>query len=226
MTTPRVAVGLDLQAPVLRRAGATRRSSVGVGVAPGLPAGLPAARLPVEAVAPTATAADRRSTSARRPARPRPVSPADRRAGPVDRSPSSRRPAARPARSSWPSSPHRGLLANANAVVDVDGLRPARTACFAVLPMFHVYGLTTCLMTGVYSAAEMIAEHAVQRPTTTLDLLRRDRPTVFPLVPAICDAISDRLRSRTRRDGRDGAAVGPGLRLCVSGRRPPARRRP
>jgi long-chain acyl-CoA synthetase len=80
-----------------------------------------------------------------------------------------------------------------------------------------VYGLTTCLMNGVYSAATMILSTRFNADET-LELLREHQPTIFPLVPAICDAISDRLE-RQNRDG-DGSPSLSGLRLCLSGAAP------
>ena len=41
---------------------------------------------------------------------------------------------------------HRGLLANTTQVATLMGCRPGQERVLAVLPMFHVYGLTTCLM--------------------------------------------------------------------------------
>ena len=58
----------------------------------------------------------------------------------------------------------------------------------------------------------------------TLDLLREHRPTIFPLVPAICDAISDQLE-RQNRDG-DGFSSTVGPAALPERHRAPARRRP
>jgi long-chain acyl-CoA synthetase len=112
---------------------------------------------------------------------------------------------------------HRSLLANTTQVATLMGCRPGQERVLAVLPMFHVYGLTTCMMSGVYSAATMILSTRFNADET-LELLREHRPTIFPLVPAICDAISDRLE-RENRVG-DGFSSLSDLRLCLSGAAP------
>ena len=82
---------------------------------------------------------------------------------------------------------HRSLLANATQATTLMGCRPGQERIMAVLPMFHVYGLTTCLTGGIYSAATLILATRVQAGPA-LELLREHKPTIFPLVPAICDA--------------------------------------
>jgi long-chain acyl-CoA synthetase len=111
---------------------------------------------------------------------------------------------------------HRSLLANATQATALMGCRPGQDRIMAVLPMFHVYGLTTCLTAGIYSAATLILATRFQAGPA-LELLREHKPTIFPLVPAICDALSNELE----RDA-DGAAPPPleGLRLCLSGAAP------
>lgn len=110
---------------------------------------------------------------------------------------------------------HRSLLANAVQISTWMGCRPAQERILAVLPMFHVYGLTTCLVTGIYTAATLILSTRFQA-NQTLDLLREHKPTVFPLVPAICDAISDRVEA----DEDKTETTIEGLRLCMSGAAP------
>ncbi len=107
---------------------------------------------------------------------------------------------------------HRNLLANATQVAVWIAAREGQERVLTVLPMFHVYGLTTGLISPVFCAATvrlMTRFHPVQ----TLDWLERERATVFPMVPAICETLN---REMTRR-ARPPAALA--LR-CISGAAP------
>jgi long-chain acyl-CoA synthetase len=113
---------------------------------------------------------------------------------------------------------HRGLLANALQVTAVMACRPGQERFMAALPMFHVYGLTTCLITPIFSAAQMVLMtrfHADE----VLDLLRRERITVFPLVPAICSAVCDEIDKQQKRQQHKPAPL-DSIRLCISGAAP------
>ncbi|MDP9174102.1 MAG: AMP-binding protein [Planctomycetota bacterium] len=109
---------------------------------------------------------------------------------------------------------HRNLLANAMQVSACMACRPGQDRILALLPMFHVYSLTTCLICGVMSAAEMILLTRFNADKT-LETIRQNSPTIFPIVPAICDALSDRIEAL-------GLTEKPlsGLRLCFSGAAP------
>src|SRR5439155_12500058 len=108
---------------------------------------------------------------------------------------------------------HRNLIANAAQVAVWMGSRMGQERHLAVLPMFHVYGLTTCLVTAVYTAASMILATRFA-PRETVELIRKHRPTLLLLVPAICHAISGVLEDE------ENAGKFDGVRLCVSGAAP------
>jgi long-chain acyl-CoA synthetase len=108
---------------------------------------------------------------------------------------------------------HQSLIANAMQVSLWMGNRYAQESILSVLPMFHVYGLTTCLLSGVFSASRLVLLTRFSAPET-LETLRRGRPTVFPLVPAICNALSNALEKEEEPRPLDG------LRLCISGAAP------
>jgi long-chain acyl-CoA synthetase len=108
---------------------------------------------------------------------------------------------------------HRNLLANATQVANFMGGREGQERVLAVLPMFHIYGLMTGLLHPVLSASTVILVTRFEA-AQTLDVLVRDRPTIFPLVPAICDALSNEIQ---RRDPRPKIT---GLRICISGAAP------
>ena len=108
---------------------------------------------------------------------------------------------------------HRNLLANAAQVAVWMGARDGQERVLTVLPMFHVYGLTMGLMNPLYCAASIILQTRFDA-AQTLEVLERERPTVLPLVPAICDALSDEIERRER------PLAWRGLRACISGAAP------
>ena len=88
-----------------------------------------------------------------------------------------------------------------------------------MLPMFHVYGLTLCLVSSIFTASTIILMTRFSAEEM-LGLIRRHKPTICPIVPAICDALSD-LLERENEPG-SGESI-EGLRLCVSGAVPLSR---
>jgi long-chain acyl-CoA synthetase len=113
---------------------------------------------------------------------------------------------------------HRSLLANMTQVSAWMNCRCGQERFLAVLPMFHVFGLTTCLLTPVYNASSMIlmTRFAARE---ALDLVRRERASVFPLVPAICAGLCDELARQEKKDQRKPPPL-DSVRLCVSGAAP------
>jgi long-chain acyl-CoA synthetase len=112
---------------------------------------------------------------------------------------------------------HRNLLSNAMQVQACMASRPGQDRILAVLPMFHAYGLTTCLTAGIFGASELILLTRFDA-AAALAAVREHSPTIFPLVPAICDALCDEIESR-------GISDKPlkGVRLCLSGAAPISR---
>jgi long-chain acyl-CoA synthetase len=108
---------------------------------------------------------------------------------------------------------HRNLLANAAQVAVWISSRIGQERHLGVLPMFHVYGLTTGLLAAVYTAASIVMATRFA-PRETIDLIRRHKPTLLLLVPAICHAVSEVL------DREEDKEKFSGVRLCVSGAAP------
>src|ERR1700742_1056527 len=86
---------------------------------------------------------------------------------------------------------HANLLANAYQTAAWDpGYVPGQDVTLAVLPMFHVFGLTLCLTTTM-----LIGGTIVLVPKFDLDLvlsdIRRWKPTILPGVPPIYQQIAD-----------------------------------
>jgi long-chain acyl-CoA synthetase len=104
---------------------------------------------------------------------------------------------------------HRNLVANAymNRLWDSQA-RAGEEVCLAVLPLFHVYGLTVCM-----NATMLVGGTLVLLPRFDLDLLfeaiDRWKPTMFPGVPPLYKAISDSPKAASRDLG--------SIRVCVSG---------
>jgi long-chain acyl-CoA synthetase len=111
---------------------------------------------------------------------------------------------------------HRNLLSNAAQISAWMAVQQGQDRILAVLPLFHVYGLTLNLICGIYMACSMVLVTRFHCEET-LDLIRRHHPTIFPLVPAICDAISDQLENDLDHAAADSL---DGLRLCISGSAP------
>lgn len=104
---------------------------------------------------------------------------------------------------------HYNLVANACQTAAWDPTaRPGREVFIAVLPLFHVFGLTTCLTMPVMlgSTVVLIPKFDVD---LVLDAIRRWRPTVFPGVPTIYHQIA---ASPKARSGKLNT-----IRICISG---------
>jgi long-chain acyl-CoA synthetase len=104
---------------------------------------------------------------------------------------------------------HRNLVANGHQAAAWDPrMERGKETVLAVLPMFHVYGLTMCLIVNV-----LVAGTLVLIPTFDLGLvfaaIDKWKPTVFPGVPPMYDQIV-RSRRTPRHDLRS-------IRTCVSG---------
>ena len=107
------------------------------------------------------------------------------------------------------------MLSHANLVANAYQMRlwlPEATSgeevTLTVLPLFHVYGLTLCLLTTV-----LLAGRLVLLPRFDVDgvlaAVKRERPTLLPGVPPIYQAIVDALRAK-RQDLSS-------IRVCISG---------
>jgi long-chain acyl-CoA synthetase len=112
---------------------------------------------------------------------------------------------------------HRNFVSNATQVSAWMNGRLGQERFLAVLPMFHVYGLTIGLVTGTYLAAQIIMATRFGA-AETLELIRRYKPTIFPLVPAMCDALCDELEKEAKEN--DTSPRIEGLRVCISGAAP------
>ncbi|MGI6877624.1 long-chain-fatty-acid--CoA ligase [Microbacterium sp. gxy059] len=103
---------------------------------------------------------------------------------------------------------HRNLLANAaqaRAWTPEVG-RGEGTVVYAVLPMFHAYGLTLCLTFAMSQAARLVLFPKFD-PDMVLAAAKRHPATVLPLVPPI----AERLLARAKEKGVSLAGTGIGV---------------
>ncbi|MDR7555276.1 MAG: long-chain fatty acid--CoA ligase [Armatimonadota bacterium] len=109
---------------------------------------------------------------------------------------------------------HRNLVANAlQARAWLPDLREGAERILAVVPFFHVFGLTVCLNVAVALAATTIVLlMRLFEAKTVVEAMARYRPTIFPGVPAMYLAITQ-MRGVERYDLRS-------IRACVSGAAP------
>jgi len=110
---------------------------------------------------------------------------------------------------------HFNLVANAyqTAAWDPTGELDGGTV-LAVLPLFHVFGLTLCLTTPVLMAGTIVLLPKFD-VDMTLKAIRRWRPAIFPGVPPIYQQIAESPRARSSHLN--------SIRVCISGAMPLSR---
>jgi long-chain acyl-CoA synthetase len=106
---------------------------------------------------------------------------------------------------------HANLAANCRQVQRwFADTKPGEERLLAVLPLFHVFALTSAMNAGLSWGAEIVLLPRFA-PPHLLAALRRRRPTLFPGVPTLFKAILDHGAT-----ARDLASV----RICISGGAP------
>ena len=107
---------------------------------------------------------------------------------------------------------HRNLLANAaQARAWVPEIERGTSVVYAVLPMFHAYGLTLCLTFAMSMGARLVLFPKFD-PELVLKVVRKRPPTFLPAVPPIYDRLT-----------KAAAAAGVplrGIRIAISGAMP------
>jgi long-chain acyl-CoA synthetase len=92
---------------------------------------------------------------------------------------------------------HRNLVANALQMRAWSGGEDGTEGVLAVLPFFHAYGLSACLLTGLAMGAT-VHLHPRFEPKAVLDVLERYRVQLMPAVPAMLTALNRWLRVQPR----------------------------
>ena len=112
--------------------------------------------------------------------------------------------------------PKGAMLTHANLYANtVQGVRwfkdtrPGEERVLAILPFFHVFGMTSAFLYGVYSGAEIVMMPRFELPAA-IALIERTRPTVMPGVPTLFNAVA----------GWHGKADLSSIRFCISGGAP------
>jgi long-chain acyl-CoA synthetase len=107
---------------------------------------------------------------------------------------------------------HRSLMANARqGRAWLPGVREAGETVYAVLPMFHAYGLTLCLTFSMSIAAKLVLFPAFE-PRLVLQAMRTDPATFLPAVPPVYERL---LRAAATAD-----VSLAGIRYAISGAMP------
>jgi long-chain acyl-CoA synthetase len=110
------------------------------------------------------------------------------------------------------------MLSHANLRANVEQVRawfpdadPGREVMMAVLPFFHVYGLTVCLLFGIRVGAALVLmpRFDLEQVLAAID---RHRPTLFPGVPTMYVAINN----AAAKGGHDLSSI----KACLSGAAP------
>jgi long-chain acyl-CoA synthetase len=107
---------------------------------------------------------------------------------------------------------HRSLMANALQVSRWSLGKPGEETILSVLPFFHSYGLSTCVMTGMALGATLVLHHRF-RPASVVRLIEAHRPTLFPAVPAMLAALNTKVLRKKKYNLSS-------IRACISGGAP------
>lgn len=83
---------------------------------------------------------------------------------------------------------HQNLSANARQVMGIDPHPGPPDRILGVLPLFHVFAMTTVMNLGIRMGAELILLPRFELDTL-MEVIQRKRPTLFPAVPTIYTAI-------------------------------------
>jgi long-chain acyl-CoA synthetase len=107
---------------------------------------------------------------------------------------------------------HLNLAANAaQARAWVPGIPQGTSVVYAVLPMFHAYGLTLCLTFAMSMGARLVLFPKFD-PDLVLKAIRKRPPTFFPAVPPIYE--------RLLAAAHEGGVSLSGIQIAISGAMP------
>ncbi len=86
---------------------------------------------------------------------------------------------------------HQNIVANAEqCAMWLTGMTPGQDRMLGVIPFFHVFAMTAVMNFSVLNALEIIALPRFELEAT-LKLIHKKKPTCFPAVPAIYNAINN-----------------------------------
>ena len=107
---------------------------------------------------------------------------------------------------------HANLTANVAQIVDrVSALRPGQERALVLLPLFHVFGMTTCMNLCISLGVEMVLLPSFDL-AQVLKFIVKKKPTLFPGVPSLFATLSH----KAERGKFDLSSI----RYCISGGAP------
>lgn len=108
---------------------------------------------------------------------------------------------------------HFNLLANIVQTYEFykSELNPGNEKCLTVIPLFHVFGMTSCMNFSIFCGNEMILLPKFDLQEV-LETIKKEQPTVFPGVPTMYVAITNHPR--------DHEYQLDSMKLCNSGSAP------
>ena len=112
---------------------------------------------------------------------------------------------------------HRGLVCNMlmmDSFLGVDGVAGEDEIYLGAIPMFHVYGLVAMLSNAIYKGAKITLIPNPREIDDVLGQINDLKPTLFPGVPALYNAINNHPRVQS------GEISLKSIRVCVSGSAP------
>lgn len=112
---------------------------------------------------------------------------------------------------------HSALVANMmqmEAVISVFGVPGEEEIHLGAIPMFHVYGLVAMLSLAVYQGSQVALIPNARDIDDVLDCINHFKPTLFPGVPALYNAINNHPKVTS------GEVSLKSLRYCISGSAP------
>jgi len=87
---------------------------------------------------------------------------------------------------------HRNILANAlQCKAWFTGTQPGKETIVTALPLFHSFGMTTCMNYGICNAAAMLLIPNARDLEDLLKNIAKHKPTIFPGVPTMYVAINN-----------------------------------
>jgi len=110
---------------------------------------------------------------------------------------------------------HRNLVANSLQIKAwLPTIEEAGEVVLVALPLFHVYGMVAAMCFGMAAAATLVLVPNPRDIDDVLDAINKHRPTIFPGVPAMYNAINHHPKAI------EGKVDIRSIRACISGSAP------
>jgi long-chain acyl-CoA synthetase len=92
---------------------------------------------------------------------------------------------------------HRNIVANVIQSYEFfkEEMEIGKEKCLTIIPLFHVFGMTSCMNLSIYTAAESIMLPRFELEEV-LNTIKNEQPTIFPGVPTMYVAINSHPRAQ------------------------------